>query len=88
MQTVLQKDPFSGHAFIFRGKRGDLFKYLYWCDGGMCLAECACLPSGWNEVGVPGRAEGGVVALTNAQLELLLKGFDWRQPIETVLHSS
>ncbi|SPS02144.1 hypothetical protein CBM2634_P130003 [Cupriavidus taiwanensis] len=28
------------------------------------------------------RAEGGVVALTNAQLGLLLEGFDWRQPID------
>ncbi|WP_375790506.1 IS66 family insertion sequence element accessory protein TnpB [Cupriavidus alkaliphilus] len=28
VQTVLQKDPFSGHAFLFRGKRGDLLKCL------------------------------------------------------------
>lgn len=37
VQTVLQKDPFSGHVFIFRGKRGDLLKCLYWRDGGLCL---------------------------------------------------
>ncbi|WP_415273505.1 IS66 family insertion sequence element accessory protein TnpB [Bacillus siamensis] len=28
------------------------------------------------------RAEGGVVALTTAQLSLLLEGFDWREPID------
>ena len=28
------------------------------------------------------RADAGVVALTTAQLSLLLEGFDWRQPVE------
>ncbi|WP_409360421.1 IS66 family insertion sequence element accessory protein TnpB [Burkholderia sp. Bp9004] len=28
------------------------------------------------------RADSGVVALTTAQLSLLLEGFDWRQPVE------
>ncbi|WP_350030208.1 IS66 family insertion sequence element accessory protein TnpB [Caballeronia sp. GAWG1-1] len=37
VQTVLAKDPFSGHIFVFRGKRGDLIKCLYWRDGGLCL---------------------------------------------------
>jgi transposase len=36
-QTVLGQDPFSGHVFCFRGRRGDLVKLL-WCDGdGLCL---------------------------------------------------
>ncbi|CAN0640184.1 MULTISPECIES: IS66 family insertion sequence element accessory protein TnpB [Burkholderia cepacia complex] len=26
VQTVLEKDPYSGHVFVFRGKRGDLLK--------------------------------------------------------------
>jgi transposase len=25
---VLREDPFSGHLFVFRGKRGDLIKVL------------------------------------------------------------
>ncbi|WP_175813732.1 IS66 family insertion sequence element accessory protein TnpB [Burkholderia contaminans] len=37
VQTVLEKDPFSGHVFVFRGKRGDLLKCLYWSNGGLCL---------------------------------------------------
>ncbi len=37
VQTVLEKDPFSGHVFVFRGKRGDPLKCLYWSDGGLCL---------------------------------------------------
>ena len=36
-QTVLAENPFSGHVFVFRGRRGDLVK-LIWFDGdGMCL---------------------------------------------------
>ena len=27
-QTVLKQDPFSGHLFVFRGRRGDLIKVI------------------------------------------------------------
>ena len=36
-QQVIGADPFSGHLFIFRGKRGDYFKGLYWDGSGMWL---------------------------------------------------
>lgn len=37
VQTTLAENPFSGHLFVFRGRRGDLVK-LVWFDGdGMCL---------------------------------------------------
>jgi transposase len=36
-QQVIDADPFSGHLFIFRGKRGDYFKGLYWDGSGMWL---------------------------------------------------
>ena len=35
-QTVLGQDPFSGHVFCFRGRRGDLVKLL-WDGDGLCL---------------------------------------------------
>jgi transposase len=28
-QGALEQDPFSGHLFVFRGRRGDLLKVLY-----------------------------------------------------------
>jgi len=37
VQTVLEHDPFSGHVFVFRGKRGDLLKVLRWSGDGLCL---------------------------------------------------
>jgi transposase len=28
VQTKLERRPFSGHVFVFRGRRGDLIKVL------------------------------------------------------------
>jgi transposase len=79
VQTVLEQDPFSGHVFVFRGRRGDLIK-LIWFDGdGMCLLAKR-LERGrfvWP------KAESGTVALTRAQLSMLLEGIDWRRPLRT-----
>jgi transposase len=37
VQTVLQQQPFSGHVFLFRGRRGDIVKLLWWDGDGLCL---------------------------------------------------
>jgi transposase len=37
LMDTLQPDPFSGHLFVFRGKRGNLVKILYWDGQGFCL---------------------------------------------------
>ena len=29
-QDALEQDPFSGHLFVFRGRRGDLIKIIWW----------------------------------------------------------
>jgi transposase len=74
VQTVLDKQPFSGHVFIFRGRRGDIVKLL-WFDGqGLCLFAKR-LERGrfiWP------RTESGTVSLSRAQLSMLLEAIDWR----------
>jgi transposase len=64
VQTTLEQDPFSGHVFAFRGRRGDLLK-LIWYDGdGFCLFAKR-LERGrfiWP------RATSGTVSLSRAQL--------------------
>ena len=30
VESALTENPFSGHIFIFRGRRGDLIKLLWW----------------------------------------------------------
>src|SRR5208337_526845 len=37
VKNVLSAEPFSGHLFVFRGKRGDYLKALYWDGSGLCL---------------------------------------------------
>lgn len=37
VQTTLQENPFSGHLFVFRGRRGDLVKLLWFDGDGLCL---------------------------------------------------
>jgi transposase len=34
---VLEADPFSGHLFLFRSKKADYLKCLYWDGTGLCL---------------------------------------------------
>jgi transposase len=79
IQTKLEKSPLSGQVFIFRGRRGDLVK-LIWFDGdGLCLL-CKRLERGkfiWPQ------ATEGSVSLTRAQLSMLLEGIDWRRPQRT-----
>ena len=37
VQTVLEQQPFSGHVFVFRGRRGDIVKLLWFDGDGLCL---------------------------------------------------
>jgi transposase len=37
VQTKLEQKPFSGHVFVFRGRRGDLIKVLWYDGAGLCL---------------------------------------------------
>ena len=79
VQTKLNENPFGGQVFVFRGKRGDLVKVLWWDGDGLCLFAKR-LERGrfvWP------KAESGAVALTRAQLSMLLEGIDWRRPART-----
>jgi transposase len=66
-QGALEQDPFSGHLFVFRGRRGDLLKVLYWDGQGFCL---------YYKILQKGRfpwpsASDGTARLTSAQLAML-----------------
>jgi transposase len=37
VQTKLEQSPMSGHVFVFRGRRGDLIKLLWFGGDGLCL---------------------------------------------------
>lgn len=79
VQTQLQADPFSGQIFVFRGRRGDRVKLLWWDGDGLCLLAKR-LEAGrfvWPQ------ATHGSLSLSPAQLSMLLEGIDWRRPIRT-----
>lgn len=79
VQTALAENPYSGHVFVFRGRRGDLLKVLWWSGDGLCLFAKR-LEGGkytWPQ------ASSGTVCLSAAQLSMLLEGIDWRRPQRT-----
>jgi transposase len=69
----LGSDPFSGIIYVFRSKRADRVKLLFWDGSGVCLFAKRlergkfCWP----------RIEDGVMRLSAAQLSALLEGLDW-----------
>jgi transposase len=79
VQTALESNPFCGHVFVFRGRRGDILKVL-WFDGQGLMLLAKRLERGrfvWPQ------ATTGSVSLTAAQLSMLLEGIDWRMPLRT-----
>ena len=79
VQPTLEAEPLSGHVFVFRGRRGDLIKVLWFDGDGLCLFAKR-LERGrfvWP------KADSGTVSLTRAQLSMLCEGIDWRRPIRT-----
>ena len=78
-QTTLAANPFGGHVFVFRGRRGDIIKVL-WFDGQGLMLLAKRLERGrfvWPQ------ATSGGILLTPAQLSMLLEGIDWRMPART-----
>ncbi len=68
-------DPFSGTVYVFRARRADRIKLIYWDGSGVCLFAKR-LEDGkfrWPKV------EDGVIRLTAAQLSALVEGLDWRR---------
>lgn len=72
--SILEADPFTGHLFVFRNRRGDRVKILFWDRSGFCLwykrleKGSFCFPSGSTPS----------VEVEAAELALLLEGIDLR----------
>ena len=79
VQSRLNENPFNGSLYIFRGRRGDKIKVLWYSHDGLCLFYKR-LSDGkfvWPQV------TEGAVAMSAAQLAMLLEGIDWRRPKRT-----
>src|SRR2546429_9690908 len=72
----LHNDPLSGHVFVFRNRRGDRVKLLYWDTDGYVIVYKR-LEAGTFRF--PAEAEGHAgVTLRAAELAMLLDGADWQ----------
>ena len=68
VRETMKSDPFSGAVYVFRAKRADRVKLIYWDGTGVCLFAK--------------RLEDGkdaVMRLSAAELSALLEGLDWRR---------
>jgi transposase len=75
VRETMGADPFSGAVYVFRAKRADRIKLVYFDGTGVCLLAKR-LEDGkfcWPAI------TDGVVRLTAAQLQALLEGLDWRR---------
>ena len=73
VQAELSSDPFSGVIYVFRAKRADRVKLVFWDGTGLCLFVKR-LEQGkfrWPTIA------DGVMRLSAAQLAALLEGLDW-----------
>lgn len=75
VRDTMGADPFSGAVYVFRAKRADRVKLVYFDGTGVCLLVKR-LENGkfcWPNIA------DGVVRLTAAQLQALMEGLDWRR---------
>ncbi len=75
VREEMRADPFSGVVYVFRAKRADRVKLVFWDGTGVCLFAKR-LEDGkfrWPAI------RDGVIRLTSAQLSALLEGLDWRR---------
>ena len=75
VRETMTADPFSGAVYVFRARRADRIKLIFWDGTGLCLFAKR-LEDGifrWPNI------ENGVMKLSAAQLSALLEGLDWRR---------
>jgi transposase len=74
VREFLGQDPLSGHLFVFRSKRADRLKLLYWDSDGLAIwykrLEEGCL----RFPPVPGDGHG--LEIRAADLAMILDGVD------------
>lgn len=79
VKKVMLEDPFSGSLFLFRSRRGNYTKMVYFDGSGTCVFSKKMEHRGFVW---PRTTAETTVHLTTGQLQLLLEGIDWRHIIK------
>jgi len=75
VRDTMGADPFSGAVYVFRAKRMDRIKLVFW-DGTGVVLVAKRLEDGefrWPKM------QDGALHLSAAELSALLEGLDWRR---------
>mgnify|MGYP005858718061 FL=1 len=72
---MLRKDPFTGTVFVFRAKRMDRLKLLYWDGTGLMMAYKRLEDTTFTWPAI----KDGMMTLNHAQFAALFSGLDWRK---------
>lgn len=75
VKSELQRDPYTGTVFVFRSRRADRLKLLYWDGSGLVLTykRLEAQRFVWPKL------QSGTLALNPAQFEALFAGLDWQK---------
>jgi transposase len=75
VKNELHKDPFTGTVFVFRSRKADRLKLIYWDGSGIVMAYKRLEEHTFTWPGI----KDGLMTLTHAQFEALFAGLDWRR---------
>ena len=75
VRETMRADPFSGVVYVFRAKRADRVKLIFWDGSGVVLVAKRLEDGAFRWPAV----RDGVMRLSAAQLQALLEGLDWRR---------
>ena len=80
-QLMLAEDPLTGTIFVFRSRRADRLKILFWDGSGLVMAYKRQKADSFTWPAI----RDGAISLSRTQFEAPFAGPDWRRvrPLET-----
>ncbi len=75
VRETMQANPFDGAIYVFRAKRADRIKLVYWDGTGVCLLAKRLEEREFRWPNI----QDGVIRLSAAEFSALLEGLDWRR---------
>jgi transposase len=75
VREAMGADPFCGTVYVFRAKRADRVKLIFWDGTGMVLVAKRLEDGKFRWPGM----QDAIMRLSSAELQALLEGLDWRR---------